>query len=214
MPLYKAAFQKLTEMIYPCACSRKEIADSHRRPDPTDRLIYPGTCRNGLPVGKQAKSYRLRVPAEPHLQMAFHDRWYGPQEQDLTADVGDFILKRADSFWAYQLAVVVDDAAQGISHIVRGADLLDSTARQIYLQGLLTLPTPYYLHVPVLANEIGEQLSKQTGAVAFDLGDNNFLHDALLPAAQHLGLKLAETPCSIEQFWPLAVLAWSKKKPH
>ncbi len=212
--LYESAFKKLSDMIYPCTCSRKEIADSHRRSDPDDRLIYPGTCRNGLPAGKQAKSYRLRVPLEPHVRITFDDRWYGHQEQDITAKVGDFILKRADSFWAYQLAVVVDDAAQNISHIVRGADLLDSTARQIYLQALLALPTPRYLHVPVVANERGEKLSKQTGAVAFDLGDNNLLHDALLPAARHLGLKLAETPSSIEQFWSLAVLAWSKKKPH
>lgn len=209
--LYEAALQKLDAWIYPCACSRKEIADSSRRQDPSDRNIYPGTCRDGLAPGKSAKSYRLRVPLKPHLNIAFYDRWHGAQQQDLTAEVGDFILKRADGFWAYQLAVVVDDAAQGITHVVRGADLLDSTARQIYLQNLLELPAPCYLHVPVLANASGEKLSKQTGALAFDRGNNDLLQEALLPAAGFLGLQLAAQPKTIESFWQLATLAWDEK---
>lgn len=209
--LYEAALHTLNAWIYPCACSRKEIADSSRRQDLSDRNIYPGTCRDGLAPGKAAKSFRLRLPLNPHKTITFHDRWHGAQQQDLTTEVGDFILKRADGFWAYQLAVVVDDAAQGITHIVRGADLLDSTARQIYLQGLLELPALSYLHVPVVANEIGEKLSKQTGALAFDRGDNDLLQDALLPAARFLGLQLAAQPATMESFWQLATLAWSER---
>lgn len=212
--LYEAALHKLNAWIYPCACSRKEIADSSRRQDGSQGIIYPGTCRDGLAPGKSAKSYRLRVPLVPHTTITFHDRWRGAQQQDLTAEVGDFVLKRADGFWAYQLAVVVDDAAQGITYIVRGADLLDSTARQIYLQGLLGLPALSYLHVPVVANEIGEKLSKQTGALAFDRGNNDLLHEALLPAARLLGLELATQPKTIESFWQLATLAWSEKMAH
>lgn len=208
---YEAALHALNAWVYPCACSRKEIADSSRRQDLSERNIYPGTCRQGLPKGKSAKSFRLQVPLIPHTILTFHDRWHGPQQQNLTAEVGDFILKRADGFWAYQLAVVVDDAAQGITHIVRGADLLDSTARQIYLQDLLGLPALSYLHVPVVANEMGEKLSKQTGALAFDRGNNDLLQETLLPAARFLGLELAARPTTIESFWQLATLAWSKK---
>ena len=118
-------------------------------------------------------------------------------------------MKRADGFWAYQLAVVVDDASQGINAIVRGADLLDSSARQIYLQQLLQLPTPSYLHVPVVVNQAGEKLSKQTGALAFDKGDNDLLKDALLPAAQFLGLQLTSNTHDLPTFWQEATSAWS-----
>jgi len=115
-------------------------------------------------------------------------------------------LKRADGYWAYQLAVVVDDAAQGVTHVVRGADLLDSTARQIYLQRLLQLPTPVYLHVPVVVNQEGEKLSKQTGARELDL---EHPLEALLDAANFLGLSLA-SPGSIDQFWRAATAAWEQ----
>lgn len=107
--------------------------------------------------------------------------------------------------------MVVDDAAQGITHVVRGADLIDSTARQIYLQELLGLPTPSYLHVPVVTNADGEKLSKQTGALAFDRGDNDVLREALLPAAQFLGLTLPSTITDISTFWLLAIQAWKAK---
>lgn len=206
--LYQAALLQLGELVYPCGCSRKEIADSRLRLGEAASQIYPGTCRAGLAPGKTARAWRLRVPSAPHAEICFNDRWYGPQRQDLATEVGDFVLKRADGFWAYQLAVVVDDAAQGITHVVRGADLLDSTARQIYLQGLLGLPTPAYLHVPVVLNNEGEKLSKQTGALAFDRGENDLLTEALLPAAAFLGLQLAGRPHSIAEFWPLAIAAW------
>lgn len=214
--IYETAFQQLAGQTYPCACSRKEILDSQLRQGQTPNPIYPGTCRNGLPPGKTARAFRLRVPTEGAAPMQFHDRLLGAQQQHLATEVGDFILKRADGFWAYQLAVVVDDAAQGITDIVRGADLLDSTARQIYLQQCLNLPTPRYLHVPVVTNDAGEKLSKQTGAMAFDLGDNDLLHSALLPAAHFLGLQLAAQPHHLEEFWRLATAAWAAKikAPH
>lgn len=208
--LYAAAFARLGAQIYPCACSRKEIADSRTGISGPSALIYPGTCRRGLPPGKTARAYRLRVPSPPDGLIHFRDRWYGAMTQDLGTEVGDFVLKRADGFWAYQLAVVVDDAAQGITHVVRGADLLDSTARQIYLQRLLDWPTPSYLHIPVVTNADGEKLSKQTGAQAFDegLSDQDMLHKALLPAAQFLGLRVEAD--SMEKFWERAVPAWKQ----
>ncbi|HTD03160.1 tRNA glutamyl-Q(34) synthetase GluQRS [Undibacterium sp.] len=210
LDLYETAFAQLAAQIYPCACSRREIADSRTGTSGPAALIYPGTCRNGVAAGKRARAYRLRVPCQPEGIIRFHDRWYGAMAQDLGREVGDFVLRRADGFWAYQLAVVVDDAAQGVTHVVRGADLLDSTARQIYLQRLLGYPQPAYLHVPVVTNALGEKLSKQTGAQAFDDGSSNqdLLHRALLPAAQFLGLQIAAS--SIEEFWERAVPAWKQ----
>ncbi|MFZ6775777.1 tRNA glutamyl-Q(34) synthetase GluQRS [Undibacterium sp. Ji83W] len=206
--LYEAALQALGDNLYPCACSRKEISDSRLRLGETASQIYPGTCRPGLAAGKIARAWRLRVPDQIYT---FEDRLAGMQQQNLATEVGDFVLKRADGFWAYQLAVVVDDAAQGITHVVRGADLIDSTARQIYLQELLDLPTPHYLHVPVVSNADGEKLSKQTGALAFDRGDNDVLHEALVPAAQFLGLSLPSPVADIPAFWSMAIQAWKDK---
>lgn len=208
--LYQAAFEQLHECIYPCACSRREIADSRLGMSSDGAAIYPGTCRNGLQAGKAARAFRLRVPEpmEPEKYVAFEDRWAGSLAQDLATEAGDFVLKRADGYWAYQLAVVVDDAAQGITHVVRGADLLDSTARQIYLQRLLQVPTPDYLHVPVVMNAGGEKLSKQTGAQAIDLSDpKQALHDA----ANFLGLTIIGPTDSIHDFWDKAVIAWANR---
>ena len=209
--LYETALRQLGDKVYPCACSRKEIADSRLRLGDTASQIYPGTCRHGIAPGKAARAWRLRVPEQAHAVICFTDRVCGAQSQNLATEVGDFVLKRADGFWAYQLAVVVDDAAQGINHIVRGADLIDSTARQIYLQGLLGLPTPSYLHVAVVTNANGEKLSKQTGALAFDRGDNDLLHEALLPAARFLGLQLSPEVSDLHEFWQQAIRLWAKK---
>lgn len=209
--LYDSALRQLEGSIYPCACSRKEILDSRlsRGAGPNAALVYPGTCRNGLAPGKTARATRLKVPQREHI-VSFHDRWFGQVDQDLSAEVGDFVIKRADGFWAYQLAVVVDDGAQGITHIVRGADLLESTPRQLYLQELLGLPHPGYLHVPVVNNELGEKLSKQTGALAFDNGTapEQLLHSAILPAARFLGLDIQAR--DLREFWTLAVPAWDR----
>jgi glutamyl-Q tRNA(Asp) synthetase len=214
-PLYEAALAQLAGHIYPCGCSRREIADSQTNLQTrlglqsNATLVYPGTCRAGLAPGKAPRALRLRTPQQPPRVIGFHDRWHGHVEQDITSEVGDFVIRRADGFWAYQLAVVVDDAAQGVTDIVRGADLLDSTPRQLYLQELLGVPHPRYLHVPVVANADGEKLSKQTGAAAFDNGaaPERLLADSLLPAARFLGLHVAAD--TIPAFWNAAVPAWA-----
>jgi glutamyl-Q tRNA(Asp) synthetase len=164
-PLYQAALERLRRHVYWCGCSRREIADSSPGLAADGAQIYPGTCRQGLAPGKVARALRVRTDAEA---IAFRDRLQGAQSQVLASDVGDFLLYRADGQFAYQLAVVVDDAEQGVTDVVRGADLLDCTARQIYLQRLLGLPTPRYLHVPMAVNRRNEKLSKQTGAKPVD----------------------------------------------
>lgn len=205
--VYQRAFDRLAGYTYPCGCTRREIADSRLGTAPDGADIYPGTCRHGLAPGRAARALRLRVPdvGQPDETITFDDRWLGPQVQHLATEVGDFVLKRADGFWAYQLAVVVDDAEQGVTHIVRGTDLLESTGRQIYLQHLLGYPTPSYMHVPVVRNAQGEKLSKQTGATALDL--NNAVGE-LLRAARFLQLPI-ERADSIAHFWDQTLAAWS-----
>jgi glutamyl-Q tRNA(Asp) synthetase len=206
--LYQAAFDQLGAHAYPCGCNRREIADSRLATAPDGSAIYPGTCRAGLGPGKSMRSLRLRVPEAGFDTVSFVDRFAGKVEQHIAQDAGDFVLKRADGFWAYQLAVVVDDAAQGVTDVVRGADLLDSTPRQIYLQRVLGLPTPRYLHVPVLRNELGEKLSKQTGATAVTAASEAAALLALLDAARGLGLPLAPVG-SLPAFWAAAIPAWA-----
>lgn len=150
--------------VYPCACTRREIADSFM--GQASSPIYPGTCRNGLPSGKTARAWRLDTRG---AKVRLEDRLQGVIEQDLESLAGDFIVQRADSLCAYQLAAVVDDAELGITDVVRGADLMDSSLRQVYLQQLLGLKAPRYLHLPVAVNAAGEKLSKQTLAPALDL---------------------------------------------
>jgi glutamyl-Q tRNA(Asp) synthetase len=203
--LYQGAFERLGTYAYACGCTRKEIADSRIGTAADGAAVYPGTCRNGLAHGKIARAYRLCVPDEMNLRIGFEDRSVGRVSQCLATEVGDFVLKRADGFWAYQLAVVVDDAEQNVTHVVRGSDLLDSTPRQIYLQNLLGVPTPRYLHVPVVTNAIGEKLSKQTGALALDLARPQTELDE---AARFLGLQI--TPAaSVSDFWQQAIAAWA-----
>jgi glutamyl-Q tRNA(Asp) synthetase len=206
--IYQLAFDRLAGHTYACGCTRKEIADSRLGLAADGAAIYPGTCRHGLAPGKSPRALRLRVPDQEELNetICFNDRWLGSITQRLASEVGDFVLKRADGFWAYQLAVVVDDAQQQVTHIVRGTDLLDSTGRQIYLQRLLGFPTPSYMHVPVVVNEAGEKLSKQTGALALDL--NNPL-DELLCAARFLQLPV--DAATLGEFWPRAIAAWAQR---
>jgi glutamyl-Q tRNA(Asp) synthetase len=165
------------QQAYPCACTRGDIEAELQRLGRArlrfGELIYPGTCRHGL-NGKTARAWRFLTDISGSNQAAgdrltrWIDRRLGPQMQDVEAEVGDFVLKRADGLFAYQLAVVVDDAAQGITHVVRGEDLADNTARQILLQRALALPTPHYLHTPLVRAANGEKLSKQNGAQALD----------------------------------------------
>jgi glutamyl-Q tRNA(Asp) synthetase len=151
---YRAAVDRLLEqgMAFPCGCSRRDLPESG---------VYPGTCREGLAPGKPARSVRLKVTGKP---VRFVDGIQGPQEDNLHETVGDFVIWRADELPAYQLAVVVDDAWQEVSEVVRGADLLDSTARQVHLQGCLGLPRPDYAHHPVALDGDGRKLSKRDGS--------------------------------------------------
>jgi len=206
--LYELAAARLGAHAYPCGCNRREILDSRLGVAPDGAAIYPGTCRHGLAPGRSMRSLRLRVPDAPDDAISFVDRFAGPMTQRLALEAGDFVLKRADGYWAYQLAVVVDDAEQGVTDIVRGADLIDSTARQIHLQRLLNVPTPRYLHVPVVRNANGEKLSKQTGALAVLPGDEAAAIQALMEAARFLGLPLTR-PATLAGFWERAVPAWS-----
>src|SRR5450631_3791935 len=188
---YQDAFEQLQtqNQLYPCACSRREIADSalHRG----DELVYPGTCRNGIAQGKTARAWRVRVN---DTTINFTDRLQGNITQSLATEVGDFVVKRADGLFAYQLAVVVDDAAQGITDVVRGADLLDSTARQIALQRALDLPTPSYAHLPLVLGPDGRKLGKRDGALPLETLDASRVRSALAFALRALGQEPAETP--------------------
>ncbi len=164
---YNEALNALKEkqLIYPCTCTRKEIADSNTNIG-IEGVIYPGTCLQ-QPIKPNAPvAWRIKTD---NNSIHFTDAIQGKISQTLSTDIGDFVLKRADGLFAYQLAVVVDDAAQGVTHIVRGADLLDSTPRQIYLQRKLNYPEPEYAHIPVASNTGGEKLSKQTLAPAADI---------------------------------------------
>ncbi|MGI9132432.1 MAG: tRNA glutamyl-Q(34) synthetase GluQRS, partial [Rhodoferax sp.] len=227
--MYQAALEQLLAAgwAYPCACSRQDIETAllqvgqlHQR---HAERIYPGTCRNGL-HGKPARAWRFATQAyasqrrTPYgdidgLVLRWSDRLLGPQQQDVTAAIGDFVLLRADGLYAYQLAVVVDDAAQGISHVVRGADLADNTARQIFLQHALGLPTPLYLHTPLVCNAHGEKLSKQNGAQSLDTSSPRAAWSALCQAARVLGLSNAEAAvpndAAATQAMRLALAQWS-----
>jgi glutamyl-Q tRNA(Asp) synthetase len=195
---YSGALHALDGHTYWCACTRREVADSSLGLAADGAQIYPGTCRSGIAPGKTPRALRLRVTQEA---IAFTDRVQGAQQQILERDVGDFVLYRADGQFAYQLAVVVDDAEQGVSDVVRGADLLDSTPRQIYLQRLLGCPQPRYLHVPAAVNAAGEKLSKQTGALPILHGTN-----ALRRALSFLGQRETEDLGQAVRDWNPALI--------
>ncbi len=208
--LYRAALERLVQdgYAYPCGCSRKDIEQAWAaRGVARERhgeLVYPGTCRQGL-GGREARAWRLRAEASGTLHWT--DRRLGPQQQDVAREVGDFVLRRADGLWAYQLAVVVDDAAQGITDVVRGEDLVDNTARQILLQRALGLPTPRYLHAPLVRGANGEKLSKQNGAQALDTRDPLA---ALAAAGAALGLPVQAFPQDGPIAWlEAATRAWA-----
>ena len=198
---YAAALDSLKAqgLAYPCACTRAQLAQAPRNAE--GEILYPGTCRNGLPAGAVARAWRVRVPLGA---IGFHDRIHGDLSQDLSREVGDFIVKRADQLFAYQLAVVVDDAWQGISHVVRGADLLWNTPRQIVLQTLLGLPTPSYAHVPLITNAAGQKLSKQTLAPALPLSGRSAVLRRALAALGH------PPPSDLSGAAPADLLAWAR----
>ena len=208
---YQAALERLAAQgrAYPCACSRKDIEEALRargvERGRNEELVYPGTCRDGL-HGREPRAWRFRV--QPGV-VQWRDRRLGLQQQDVEAEVGDFVLKRADGLFAYQLAVVVDDAAQGITHVVRGEDLADNTARQLQLQRALGFTTPAYLHTPLVLGANGEKLSKQNGAQALDLTDPVA---ALARAGALLGLP-AMSANSVDGWLEQAVRAWAGTIP-
>ena len=224
--LYQNALDQLTAQAraYPCGCSRLEIEQAIAAAGPKrerhGELVYPGTCRNGL-NGKTPRSWRFLSSfdaanralanvstAQPAPDLIapvvqWTDHFLGHQSQNVSLEVGDFVLKRADGLWAYQLAVVVDDAAQGITHVVRGQDLADNTARQILLQRALDLPQPQYLHTPLVLGADGEKLSKQNGAQALDFRQPVL---ALQAAASVLGLHVSAD--SVTDCLNSALRAW------
>lgn len=204
---YQAALDRLLAMglAYPCGCTRQAIeqaASALGQPRTRHQaVVYPGTCRTGL-RGGQPRAWRFKLPS-PDADLHWNDRRLGPQVQNVAHTVGDFVLRRADGLWAYQLAVVVDDAEQGVTDVVRGADLADNTPRQIRLQQALGLPTPRYLHTPLVLNNAGEKLSKQAGAAPLDLADPV---QALRAAARVLGLPdTGGTVAGVLAFWVRAL---------
>jgi glutamyl-Q tRNA(Asp) synthetase len=212
---YEAALARLIAAgdAYPCGCTRSDIGRAqsaagrpHRR---HQELVYPGTCRTGL-HGRPARAWRLRVGSDAApVTIGWHDRRLGAQAQQVTFDVGDFVLRRADGLWAYQLAVVVDDADQNVTHVVRGEDLADNTARQIHLQRRLGVPQPSYLHTALVRDARGEKLSKQHGAPPLPVDD---ALEVLRDAGRTLELPPLEAAAASD--WrAAAVLAWRARWP-
>jgi glutamyl-Q tRNA(Asp) synthetase len=208
---YENAFERLRAAgyVYPCACTRREVADSLSRAGQLrtrhGELIYPGTCRCGMPEGRAPRAWRMRVDNEV---IEWRDRSGTAFEEPLAELVGDFVLRRADGLWAYQLAVVVDDGLQGVTDVVRGDDLIGSTARQILLQRLLGITTPRYLHLQVVVGPDGEKLSKQNGAEPVDASRPV---DSLNAAMGHLGLAPVAVS-AVEAFWVAATRAWRESR--
>jgi glutamyl-Q tRNA(Asp) synthetase len=204
---HEAALEALRArgLLFACACTRRELLQALLGAG--GERIYPGTCRDlGLPISAQ---YAWRVSV-PEREIVFTDLLQGPQRQHLARDVGDFVVRRADGLIAYQIAVVVDDAAEGITHVVRGSDLLSSTARQIWLQQALGLPTPAYLHLPVAINPAGEKLSKQSRARPLS-------HEAVLPTLRAAWSFLDQAPpppviATAAEFWDWAAEHWSRSR--
>ena len=199
---WEAAKQLLDQAdAYECACSRKEIALACKTGG--EGPIYPGTCRPGLPPGREPRSLRIRTHAEI---IGFEDRIQGPMQQSIEKEGGDFVIRRADGLFAYQLAVVVDDAWQGMTEVVRGADLILSTPRQLHLQSLLDYPAPRYAHLPVVVDDSGNKLSKQAKSIPVDI-------ERPLPALQAALLFLnqappEEEPASLDEFWQWSLQSW------
>lgn len=188
--LYEDALRDLERkgLTYDCACSRAELQRAASAPLGAEP-VYPGTCRGGLPPGRAARAIRFRVPDGT---IAFVDRIAGPRRENLAEQAGDFVVRRADGLFAYQLAVVVDDADQGVTQVVRGEDLLQSTPRQIALQRALGYPTPEYAHVPLVTNADGSKLGKRDGALPLPALDESRVRETLAMALRHLGLRPVE----------------------
>jgi glutamyl-Q tRNA(Asp) synthetase len=204
---YEGAFKRLSPLLYPCICSRQAIAMRQPRRTRDGESIYPGTCTVSITAPPMASTknpaWRLRLPDRV---VSFTDRWAGSQQENLALECGDIVLKRADGLWAYHLAVVVDDIEAGVTHVVRGADLLHSTPRQLFLYECLKATAPNYLHVPLVTHETGQKLSKQNLAPALNVQQGL---SELEQAARHLGLVIESA--SMTQFWLRAPIAWERR---
>lgn len=194
--LYEAALSRLRAAghAYDCGCTRAEVARAAAAPDASDPVdasgaVYAGTCRGGLAPGRRARAVRFRVPEGT---IAFEDRVRGRVGEEVSRAVGDFVVRRADGPFAYQLAVVVDDAEQGVTEVVRGGDLLSSTARQVALQGALGLPTPAYAHLPLVLGPDGRKLGKRDGALPLETLDEGRVRETLGLALRLLGQEAEE----------------------
>jgi glutamyl-Q tRNA(Asp) synthetase len=206
---YKAALDRLIEqrIAYPCGCSRAEIALIASAPHGEEGMVYPGSCREGLPSDKTERAVRVKVYNDV---IAFDDCVMGRYSQSLSPSCGDFVVQRADGPYAYHLAVVVDDEASGVTQVVRGADLLSSTPRQIYLQKILGYPTPDYCHLPLVANGDGSKLSKRDNAVSLTIGldidrtGRGLLIDALRFLGQSPPAMLRDAACREILDWSAA----------
>jgi glutamyl-Q tRNA(Asp) synthetase len=203
-PAYHAALHRLRRLgvVYPCACSRKEIAESAL--PGAEGAIYPGTCRTRLPLERAARALRFDTRG---ARVTFDDGLLGSQQRDLEREAGDFVLYRADRTYAFHLASAVDDGEQGITDVVRGADLLESSARQIHVLHVLGLPAPRYVHLPVAVDSRGDKLSKQTGAAPVDTRRAQ----ALLPAVWRFlnqGTRAELEVAAVREFWQHAIANW------
>lgn len=206
LELYQHYLEQLLneEWVFPCTCSRKEIAQQQKQ---ANKLIYPGTCRHKKKAGQRQYTYRVKAH---HGEITFTDGIQGRQQFNLSSNIGDFVIKRADGLFSYQLAVAIDDAVTGITEVVRGSDLLDSTPRQIHVQKLLRLTTPCYAHLPVATNTRGQKLSKQT--FARPLSNKNItetLWEVLNVLGQKPDLELKKS--SITEFWQWAIANWNNQ---
>jgi glutamyl-Q tRNA(Asp) synthetase len=226
--LYLAQLEELADrgLAYPCRCTRKRInevlAATGRISQRHGELVYPGTCRPAIgsetgwskaSLSEPLQAWRLLTRREPDpddILVDWQDRRLGLRHQNVSREVGDFVLRRADGLWAYQLAVVVDDAEQGVTDVVRGEDLLDNTPRQIWLQQCLGLPRPRYLHVPLVLDERGEKLSKQHGAAPVRVETRQQVLGVLTQAGRALGLQgVSDSEATIAQWLESAVAAWA-----
>ncbi len=208
---YESTLAKLKVMqcVYPCTCTRKEIADSSEQTG-IEGVIYPKTCLHQAIKEHHPIAWRIKTPDK---SIHFNDAVYGNIKQNLCNEIGDFVLKRADGQFAYQLAVVVDDAEQGVTNVVRGADLLNSTTRQIFIQQLLGFTQPTYMHIPIVTNELGQKLSKQTLAAPIEISEaNTTLWQALAFLNQNPPESLKHE--TIDQLWKWAIPHWQTKRIH
>lgn len=203
LQVYQRVLEQLSEHIYPCTCTRKQLIAAVT-PGPFGR-VYPGHCRHKTGRPSERHALRIRVPDK---EIAFVDRTQGKYSQNLANDLGDFIILRSDGVYAYQLAVVIDDEWQNISHIVRGADLLDNTPRQLFLQQALGYRQPQYLHIPMANNAQGQKLSKQTHAAALT---TDTLLDNLCAALKFLGQQTPDPKelINTQEFWDRAITHWN-----